>query len=68
MGDDTHECPKRGCTRRVPSNQLACRSHWYSVSKATRDRVWQTYMADDDQAHMVAMAQAIEEMNESDHA
>lgn len=35
--DTTHECPKPGCDVRVPFEILACRSHWFEISRATRD-------------------------------
>lgn len=41
--DDSHECPKNGCDRRVPFHMLACRAHWYQVPKPIRDAVWRTY-------------------------
>lgn len=41
--DTTHECPRRGCTRRVPFHQLACRDGWYRIPKPFRDAVWNAY-------------------------
>jgi hypothetical protein len=62
--DTTHECPRNGCTRRVPARMLACRSDWYRVSAPTRQRVWETYRAaPGSAAHLEACAQAISEMN-----
>lgn len=58
-----HECPRNGCVRRVGDEMLACRTHWYLVSPATRRRVWTTYKAGDVDEHREAMADAISEMN-----
>ena len=62
MTDSTHECPKVGCSRRVPFHMLACRNHWYQVSKPTRDWVWDAYNSGGTD-HAEAMAKAIDEMN-----
>jgi hypothetical protein len=35
--DTTHKCPAPSCKLRVPFEQLACRSHWYSIPQATRN-------------------------------
>lgn len=58
-----HECPKDGCTRRVSTEMLACRSHWYQVTPATRRRVWSAYQSGDTDAHHKAIVDAIREMN-----
>lgn len=60
----THECPGNGCERQVAASMLACRTHWYRVSKQTRARVWAAYRAGSDD-HLPAMQQAIKEMNAS---
>jgi hypothetical protein len=38
----THTCPRRGCTRVVPTHLFACRDDWYALSKPTRDLIWAT--------------------------
>lgn len=70
----THTCPGPGCDAQVPSDQLACRRHWFQVSKPARDEVWRAWRAlqasdaDDrdpvaaEQRHDLAMAAAIAEM------
>lgn len=61
----THECPKDGCTRRVPHEQLACRNHWYRVSVTTRGRVNAAYRGPGpgSDEHLAAIGQAVIEMN-----
>jgi len=41
--DDTHECPRNGCTRRVPAHMLMCRNDWYRVPGALRSAVWNAW-------------------------
>jgi len=41
----THQCPGPGCEARVPADQLACRRHWFQVSKPARDEVWLAWRA-----------------------
>lgn len=57
-----HECPYPGCHRQVAVDKLACRSHWFTVSKPTRDRVWDAWLNHDTAAHDTAVTQAVEEM------
>lgn len=63
LGDTTHECPREGCPRRVPSFQLACKRHWFTVSPATRRWVNAAYRGGTADEHRHAMAAAIREMN-----
>ncbi len=58
-----HTCPAEGCDRQVPTEQLACKSHWYRVTPATRRRVWSAYQHGTDEQHHAAILQAIAEMN-----
>lgn len=59
----THQCPRRGCTRRVPVHRLMCGGCWFSLPKAIRDEVWRTWrggrgkLSDE---HVEAMAKAVE--------
>lgn len=43
MTTSTHTCLAPECEVQVPSSQLACRPHWYSIPKPIRDRVWAGY-------------------------
>lgn len=38
-----HTCHATGCERRVPPEMFMCRSHWFSLPKRLRDRIWATY-------------------------
>ncbi len=38
-----HTCHWPGCDRQVPPAMWGCRSHWYALPKALRDRIWRTY-------------------------
>jgi hypothetical protein len=58
----THRCPGEGCVVPVPHNQLACRHHWFRVSRETRTRVWEAYRTNPDD-HTSAIVAAIKEMN-----
>lgn len=62
-----HQCPGPKCARVVSDEMLACRRHWYQVSRVTRSWVWRTYahgngMGSD--KHNEAIVQAISEMSE----
>lgn len=59
-----HDCPRDGCTERVPYTQLACRAHWMSLAKTTRDRVNAAWTSGDRAYHRAAMVDAILEMNQ----
>lgn len=61
--DTTHECPAEVCSRRVPRAMLACKRHWFAVSRPTRDEVYAAYRSGDRIRHHTAMQQAIAEMN-----
>lgn len=37
-----HECPRKGCTKRVSITQFACREDWYALSTETRKEIWAT--------------------------
>lgn len=36
-------CPKSGCGRTIPSDQFACRSHWFSIPPDIRRDIWGAY-------------------------
>lgn len=64
--DDTHECPKRGCTHRVLAHMLTCRGHWYAIPKPLRDAVWDTWdhgAGDGHPSHTAAITAAVEALN-----
>lgn len=54
-----HRCPAPGCEAQVPSNQYACRAHWYSLPKPLRDAIWDAYRDEAlGDAHIAAMESA----------
>ncbi len=38
-----HECPAKGCSRRIPDHLLMCRNHWFMVPRMMRSAVWAAY-------------------------
>jgi len=56
----THKCAVEACTRRVPSEMLMCRRHWFMVPKDLRDRVWAGYRRGTDAEYDVAVAAAVD--------
>jgi hypothetical protein len=65
-GVPLHRCPKNGCVAQVRDSQLACRTHWFQVSRATRNEVyaaWDLGQGALSQEHGEAMQKAIAEMN-----
>jgi hypothetical protein len=38
----THKCPAPKCPVQVPNSMLACRPHWYGLSRELRNDVWAT--------------------------
>lgn len=68
--DNTHECPRDGCTRRVPKRMLMCREDWFRVPAALRDAVlaeWDGGRGDGSPAHRAAIADAIQAVNGDGH-
>lgn len=50
MTDTTHECPAPECDRRVPFEQFACRTHWFSIAGQLRRellREWRDHPGED---------------------
>lgn len=39
---DLKKCPAPGCTLMIRRTLLACKPHWYQLSKSVRDAVWAT--------------------------
>ena len=38
-----HHCHWPGCEKQVPPAMWGCRTHWYSLPKDLRDKVWRAY-------------------------
>lgn len=38
-----HVCPRPGCTKHVPDEMFACRSHWFSLTADLRSAIWRAY-------------------------
>lgn len=61
-----HDCPGKGCNRRVRDDLLACLNCWRKVSKETRRRLldaWAHGRTPDLTEYVVQRRQAIDEMN-----
>lgn len=54
----SHQCPAPICSRTVPTEQFACRGHWYALPAELRRRIWAGYRTGSDD-HQDAMADAI---------
>jgi hypothetical protein len=54
----SHRCPAPKCAVQVPSDQYACRAHWFSIPKPLRDELWHAYRHYGalSQPHIAAMA------------
>jgi hypothetical protein len=39
---DTHKCPAPGCALMIRNSLLACRPHWYQLSKPVREAIYAT--------------------------
>ena len=64
-----HTCHIPYCQVEVPPKMLMCRTHWYKVSKQTRNLVWEHYQTGQERrlvaptkAWMKAADMAIEEV------
>lgn len=38
-----HHCHATECKEEVPPEMFMCRSHWFSLPKSMRNRIWMTY-------------------------
>lgn len=54
----SHQCPRPGCTQRVPTDQYACRSDWYALPADIRTAIWRAWRRGDVEAHYLARKQA----------
>jgi hypothetical protein len=62
----SHHCPRNGCTRRVPPDQLMCREDWYAVPKPVRNAVWRAWRngaGAGSREHQAAIAAAVAAVN-----
>lgn len=56
----THRCPVDGCPGKRSSTELLCRSHWFKLPKAVRDRIWDLYQTEQgSERHRAAVFDAI---------
>jgi hypothetical protein len=61
-----HDCPAKGCPRRVGQRMLMCRAHWFMVPKPLRDAVNDAYrggLGAGSGAHRAAVLDAIGAVN-----
>jgi hypothetical protein len=54
-------CSKPGCTRRTPSGQLACRPHWFALSRDLRQTINAAFRANDTTTYRQALVDAMHE-------
>jgi hypothetical protein len=40
---EKHNCRWVGCTKKVPLNMWGCKTHWFMLPKAIRDKIWASY-------------------------
>lgn len=38
-----HACHWPGCSKQVPPAMWGCKTHWFKLPKALRDRIWAAY-------------------------
>lgn len=38
-----HHCHWPGCTKKVPPAMWGCKTHWFKLPQALRNKVWRTY-------------------------
>lgn len=38
-----HHCHWPTCTKEVPPAMWGCRTHWFTLPKSIRDKIWATY-------------------------
>ena len=63
-----HSCPYVGCPAKLPRHILACKPHWFLVSRATRTAVNTTWRSGDLDAYLAVRQDAVDEMNEHNPA
>jgi hypothetical protein len=45
VSDSRHDCPAPGCPHRVPFERFACKSHWFTIPRDLRNRLWREWDA-----------------------
>lgn len=56
------KCPAPGCQNQIGPSLLACRPHWYALSKPVRSAIWATVgLSPMDPARRGALTAALEE-------
>lgn len=55
----THRCPARGCSRSVPTEELACLTHWRKLPWRMRINLNHSWRNADPAGHAVALAEAM---------
>lgn len=57
------QCPINGCPRPKDPMHVMCRTHWYRVAKADRDRIWSLFETErGSDNHLMAIQAAIEQI------
>ena len=61
-----HSCHWPGCGKQVPIAMWVCRQHWFMLPKYLRERIWETYMPEQEismdlSEEYLAAAQAVKE-------
>lgn len=59
-----HKCPAPPCNKRVSSDQLACRGHWYALPADLRRSIWAAYQGRGDLGHAALVGEAVEYLHD----
>jgi hypothetical protein len=44
-----HHCHWPGCEKQVPPAMWGCKAHWFRLPQSTRNKIWRTYRAGQEQ-------------------
>jgi hypothetical protein len=55
-----HDCPAKGCTKKVRREELACPSHWVKLPWRMRTNLTEAWRLNDLGAHQVALKAALD--------
>jgi hypothetical protein len=44
MNQERHFCHWPGCKRTVPPSKWGCITHWFTLPKELRDKLWRAYV------------------------